>query len=407
MRTWSTWLSVMAVLYLGPTAWGQRALSSAEIQQILQQVTSRPRQTWLPAGTIQAIHQEYSAPRETDQTKIRNEIDKAVREYQNNPNKLEETPALQKMKLDAVPFNVRYKLSNESHMSSRATAKYDNGRFYWEINVDSRSDTVKADASLAGNYMTRQFDMAANQRRIAAWDGQEYTVYSASGGQAIVDAAGKLPRAVTGPLTAGLIPWGNGRYSYASLMAAQISARQNAGGTIGMTVTQGDGTSMDLTLDPAKAYGVTKAVLTHAGGQTATYTCSGYQQFGGNWVPNTVTIERHNSQGDRLPTSEQWTFTSISAATPAPGTFNVALKANDVVEYSSPLTASSAVYIHSDGVDTRGLLAQRLAYASGRDPQRQNCATAVMPAGRLGVGQVRPGQCPGSSRGDGRPDEHV
>ncbi len=378
MRTGSTWLTIIAVLGLSPTVWGQKALSSAEVQQILQQVTSRPRQTWLPAGTIQAVHQEYGAPKTTDSTTIRNEIDKAVREYQNNPNKKEKTPALQKMALDAIPFNVRYKLSNEYHMSSRVTAKYDNGRFYWEINADSRSDTVKPDASLAGNYMTRQFDMTANQRRIAAWDGQEYTTYSASGGQAVVDAAGRLQRAVTGPLTAGLIPWGNGRYSYASLKAAQISAKQNAGGTIDMTVSQGDGTSMALTLDPAKAYAVTKAVLTHAGGQAATYTCSGYKQFGGDWVPSTVTVERQNSFGDRLPTSEQWTFTSISAAAPGPGSFDVPVKANDVVEYSSPLTASSAIYIQSDAVDTRGLLAQRLAYAAGKNSEKQNCATAVV-----------------------------
>ena len=59
------------------------------------------------------------------------------------------------MKLDAIPFNVRYKLSNEWAMSSHVTVKYDNGRFYWEINVDSRSDSVKPDASLAGNYMTQ------------------------------------------------------------------------------------------------------------------------------------------------------------------------------------------------------------------------------------------------------------
>ena len=378
MRTSNVLLTIVAALSLSPTAWGQRTLSSAEIQQILQQVTSRPRKTWLPAGTIQAIHQEYAAAKTTDPTTIRNEIDKAVREYQNNPNKKEKTAALQKMKLDAIPFNVRYKLSNESHMSSRVTVKYDNGRFYWEINVDSRQDSVKPDASLAGNYMTQQFDLGSNQRRIAAWDGQEYTTYSASGNQAVVDAAGKLQRAVTGPLTAGVIPWGYGPFSAANLAAAQISARQNAGGTIDMTVAQGDGTSMDLTLDPAKAYAVTKATLTHAGGQTATYTCSGYQLAGGNWVPTTVTIERQNSAGDRLPTSEQWTFTSISAAAPAPGSFDVPLKANDLVEYSSPVTASSAIYVHSNTVDTRGLLAQRLAYAAGRNSQRQNCATAVV-----------------------------
>jgi hypothetical protein len=379
MRTWNTRLTIIAVLCLSPTVWGQRTLSNAEIQQILQQVTSRSRQTWLPAATIQAIHQEYGAPKTTDQSTIRNEIDKAVREYQNNPNKKEKTAALQKMALDAIPFNVRYKLSNDYHMKSRVTAKYDNGRFYWEINVDSRSDTVKPqDYGVAGNQMTRQFDMAGNQRRIAAWDGQEYTTYSASGGQAVVDAAGRLPRAVTGPLTAGLIPWGNGRYSYASLKAAQISAKQNAGGTIDMSVTPGDGTSMALTLDPAKAYAVTQAVLTHAGGQTATYTCSGYKQFGGNWVPNTVNVERQNSAGDRLPTSEQWTFTSISAAAPGAGSFDVPVKAKDVVEYSSPVSASSAIYIQSDAVDTRGLLAQRLAYAAGKNSQKQNCATAVV-----------------------------
>jgi Tfp pilus assembly protein PilP len=378
MRTSKILLTISAALCLCPTAWGQRTLSSAEIQQIWQQVTSRPRKTWLPAGTIQAIHQEYGAAKTTDPTTIRNEIDKAVREYQNNPNKKEKTAALQKMKLDAIPFNVRYKLSNESHMSSRVTVKYDNGRFYWEINVDSRQDSVKPDASLAGNYMTQQFDLGWNQRRIAAWDGQEYTTYSASGNQAVVDAAGKLQRAVTGPLTAGVIPWGYGPFSAANLAAAQVSARQNAGGTIDMKVAQGDGSSMDLTLDPAKAYAVTKATLTNAGGQTATYTCSGYQLAGGNWVPTTVTIERQNSAGDRLPTSEQWTFTSVSAAAPAPGSFDVPLKANDLVEYSSPVTASSAIYVQSNTVDTRGLLAQRLAYAAGRNSQRQNCATAVV-----------------------------
>ena len=59
--------------------------------------------------------------------------------------------------------------------------------------------------------------MSWNQRRIFAWDGQEYTTYSVSGGHADVDAAGKLQRAVTGPLTAGLIPWGYGRFSIANL----------------------------------------------------------------------------------------------------------------------------------------------------------------------------------------------
>jgi hypothetical protein len=70
MRASKILLAVAAALCLSPTAWGQRTLSSGEIQQILQQVTSRPRNTWLPVGTIQALHQEYWAPKTTDPTTI-------------------------------------------------------------------------------------------------------------------------------------------------------------------------------------------------------------------------------------------------------------------------------------------------------------------------------------------------
>jgi hypothetical protein len=395
MRTWSIGLTMIVALCLSPTAWGQRALSSAEIQQILQQVTSRPRQTWLPTGTIQAIHQEYGAPKTTDPTTIRNEVDKQVKDYQNNPNKKEKTPALQKMKLDAIPFNVRYRLSNESAQSSHVTVKYDNGRFYWEINIDSRQDSVAPDASLVGNDMTEQIDLRWNKRRIFTWDGQEYITYSVSGNQAVVDAAGKLQRAATGPLTAGLIPWGYGRFSSTSLGSAQVSATQSGSSRIEMTVNYADGYSARLTLDPdpAKVYPVTKAVLTNAGGTVVTYTCSDYRLAGSNWVPWNIQVERQNdSLASRLPTSEQWTFTSLSASTPSPGSFHVPLAFSTTVEYSSPVAASSAIYVQSDSVDAYGLLAQRLAYAAGANSRRQNCATAALQEAAAELGKPVPDQ---------------
>ncbi|MCL5282692.1 MAG: cysteine peptidase family C39 domain-containing protein [Planctomycetes bacterium] len=393
MRTSKILWVVAATLCLGPAAWGQRTLSNAEIQQILQQVTSRPRNTWLPVGTIQASHQEYGAPKTTDPTTIRNETDKAIGDYQNNPNKKEKTPALQKMKLDAIPFNVKYKLSNESAQSSHVTVKYDNGRFYWEINIDSRQDSVTPDAGLAGNDMTEQIDLRWNKQRIFTWDGQEYTTYSVSGNHAVVDAAGKLPRAVTGPLTAGLIPWGYGRFTMARLAAAQVSAQQNAGGTIDMTLAQANGVSMNLTLDPAKAYAVTNATLTSPGGLVMTYTCSDYRLAGSNWVPWNIRVERQNdSMTSRLPTSEQWTFSSVNAAAPAPGSFDVSLKIKALVEYSSPVAAESALYVQSDRVDARSLLAQRLAYAAGANSRRQNCATAALQQAAAELGKTIPDQ---------------
>ncbi len=391
MKSLTILLAAITALGLPVAAWGQRTLSSAEVQQIVQQVTSRPRQTWLPAGTIQAKHQEYGAPKTTDPTTIQNEINKAVQAYQNDPDKKEKTPQLQKMALDAIPFNVRYRLANEWAMSSRVTARYDHGRFYWEINADSRQDSVKPEATLAGNQMTRQFNMNWNQRRVFAWDGQKYTTYSASGNRATVDAAGKLQRTVSGPLTAGLIPWGYARFSTADLAAAQVSAQQNSAGAITMTVAYGDGATARLTLDPAKAYAVTQAVLTNGAGAVVTYTCSSYQLVAGNWVPSSVTIERRNDRAaSKLPTSEQWTFTSISAAAPSPSSFNVPLAANALVEYSSPIKVSSSIYAQSDLADTEELLAQHLAYAASAGSGSQNCVTAALQNVAAALGKSLP-----------------
>ena len=57
-------------------------------------------------------------------------------------------------------------------------------------------------ASLAGNFMTDEFNLDWNKRRVFAWDGNKYITYG-SGGQAVEDTAGKLPRTVKGPLVAG------------------------------------------------------------------------------------------------------------------------------------------------------------------------------------------------------------
>jgi hypothetical protein len=371
-------LTVAMSLGLSPVAWGQTTLSNAEVQQILQQVTSRPRRTWIPAGTIKAMHQEHGATKVTNPGTIQSEIARALQDYQNNPNKPEKTAQLQKMTLDAIPFNVRYQLANAYDMLSDVEVRYDGNRFYWEINVTGRSDSIPLDPSLQGNFKVehyRQHELL-NRHRIFAWDGQRYTVHSASGNRATVDTAGRLPRAVNGPLTAGLIPWGYGSYTAANLAGTPVAAVRTAAGAIEMTLTFGPGSAATLTLDPAAGYAVTKAVLTHAGGSVTTYTCAGYQSYGGNWVPASVSIERRNgSILSKLATSEQWTFTSVSTAPPA--SFNVPLPANTVVEFSSPLSGSPSLYIQSGTVDTEKLLAQHLAYIAAGSGTG-NCATAAL-----------------------------
>ncbi|MCP5115143.1 MAG: hypothetical protein GY953_30290, partial [bacterium] len=42
------------------------------------------------------------------------------------------------------------------------------------------------------------------------WNGEQYLLYTASADHAFVDVHNRLARAVNGPLTAGIIPWGQG-----------------------------------------------------------------------------------------------------------------------------------------------------------------------------------------------------
>lgn len=389
MKTRGIVLAGTLFFFLAATATADRTLQRAEVLELFEQVTSQPRKTWIPAGTIQATHQEYGAPKTLDSTLISSKIQEALSEYQAAADKMELTDELQKMKLEAIPFNVRYELANEYTMTSRVTVRYDAERFYWEINVDSRQDSVRPDASLAGNFMTDQFDLNWNGRRIFAWDGQNYTRYAASANQASVDAAGKLPRAVNGPLTAGLIPWGHSRYSYADLAAARTSAKEvnlNSKTQIEMTITYSGGEVTGVTLDPSKAYAVTAATFDGGGSEVVSYTCSGYRLVEGNWVPSSVLIERRSRMTDKLLQSEDWALTSVSTSVPAASSFTVPLAIDTMVEYSSPLSASSSVYTYSPTVDTDGLLAQRLSYQAAQGRRPQNCSTAALQyvAWRLG-----------------------
>jgi hypothetical protein len=383
MKTTSVLCALVASLCLPPAAFSQTTLDKAKTQDILKQLTSQSYTTWVSAGAIEATHQEYGAAKITDSATIKAEIDNAIRQYQQNTNKRELTPELQQEALDAIPFNVRYKLANEYTMTSRHVVKYDGKRFHWEINVSSRTDSVKPEATLAENSMTDEFDLAWNRHRIFAWDGQKYTTYAASGGQAIVDTAGKLGvPVVTGPLTAGLIPWGNGKFSYDNLSTASVSAAQTTAKdsqSLQMTIDHADGTTSDLVLDASKAYAVTSATLTSPSGLVVAYTLSDYKSVGGRWVPSSVAIERKDLPiGSRVPTSEQWTFTSISATTPSLSSFNVSVAMEDTIEYVAPALTSSAIYTNSYETDTEELLAERLAYGVAEGSRPQNCATAAL-----------------------------
>jgi hypothetical protein len=359
MRTAAIVCTTALSLCLTPVASGERILPRTEILQIFDQLTSRPRKTWIPAGTIEATHQEYRAPKTTNSTEISQEIQSQIEQYQSNPDKIERSENLQKMKLDAIPFNVRYRLANEYTMNSSVFMRYDGDRFYWEIGVNSRQDSVAPDAALAGNFMADHFDLNWNQRRISAWDGEKYTTYTASGDHAVVDATGLLPVHVNGALTAGLIPWGYGPFTYGKLSAADTSATEVSldGSTqIQMTLIRDDGSSTSLTLDPSRGYAVTAGTFSGRNDKVISSHCAGYQQVAGNWVPTSILTEQYDAFTNRLLSSDQWNVMAIDGGTPTPGRFRVEYQADTIVEYASAVTEAPSTYLYSHSVDTDRLL---------------------------------------------------
>jgi hypothetical protein len=373
-------LTVFLSVFVSCAAFGDRVLDRGEILGILEHLTSEPQKGWISAGTIEAGHEEYRAAEITSEAEIDSRITQEINQYQSNPNKRELTSELQQMKLEAIGFNVRYRLSNNYTMYSNVVVRCDGDRFYWEINVSSRSDSVFPGASLEGNFMTEEFNLDYNKVRIFSWDGQKYTIYFKSGGHSVVDTTGSLPRAVTGPLTAGHIPWGYGDYTYANLSAASSAAEEknvNGQPQVHMTINRADGSEMVFVLDPGKDYALISSSISD-GGEVVSAEYGNYQLVSGKWVPLGISIERHDAWTNRLLSYDIWSFTSISGTAPGPGSFSAAYDADALIEYRSNLTSKPAMYSYSYDIDTGRLLLERLAYAASEGVQVQNCATAAL-----------------------------
>ncbi|MBC8472708.1 MAG: hypothetical protein H8D56_24875 [Planctomycetes bacterium] len=372
--------AILLPLTISCISFADRPLDRGEILQILEKLTSQPRDTWISAGTIEAKHEEYRAPKTSGIAEINLQITEQIKGYQSNPNKRELTQGLQTMMLDAIPFNVRYRLSNKYTMNSNVEVRFDGDRFYWEINVSSRTDSVTPEACLAGNFMTDQFDLDWNTRRIFAWNGQQYTMYCLPANQEFTDTMGSIKHSIQGPLTAGVIPWGHGYCTYENLSAAETSAEEkdiDNQTQIRMTINNPDGSEMVFVMDPEKDYAVISASMN--GSNTVTSSQYGsYQLVSGQWVPANISIEQYDAWNKQLLAYDVWVLTTISGETPAPGSFNIEYEANALIEYRSYLTDKPAMYNYSHTVDTDKLLLERLSFAASEGTQLQNCATAAL-----------------------------
>ncbi len=402
MKTVGTLFLVAVCLYLTPAAFGQRVLDTTEAQGILKELTSQPRSTWISVGTIEGTHYQEGGPRTTDSTLVAAKIKEAETDAEaeaeaaaktRDPSTVDPNP--QALAVQAARFNAEYKLTNRYTMTTDETVMYDGRRFHWDVVVADRYDSMALPSEFVDgderNFMVDHYEMHKdwNQHRIFAWDGSEYTTYSASGGHLASFTADKIDpgyRPVNGPLTAGLIPWGIGRFSADSLMQATVSATEiDLDGTacIEMEISYDDGAWAKLVLDLSKKYAVKTATLVdkikshNTPPLIVTYKCYDYQLCSGQYVPSQVEIKRQNIGTDSAaPTAETWTGIRVTSTTaPSPSSFKVAVGLDTTVEYISPATTSPLLYINSYEVDTDKLLLERLDYVAAGSTRPQNCAT--------------------------------
>ena len=372
---------LFVMFMLGPVISADRVLERREILGILESLTARPYKTWIAAGTIAGELEEYRAPKLSTATDIVSVINQRESEYLANPDKLERVGYLQAMRLAAIPFNTRYELLNEYTMRSSESVTYDGRRFYWDVRINTRNDSVRPDASLAGNDMTDEFDTMHNTSRTFVWDGFTYKLYTPSANHLFEDAADTLPHPVNGPLTAGIIPWGYGRFTYEGLSSQQIEGIEisiDRQSQIALTVRDNSGSTLELILDPALNYAVLSSVSSGRGDSVSSRFYSNFQEVAGRWVPRAIVLERHDATSQRLLMRDIWTITRIDTAVPSAGAFDVRVKDGTNVEYTSPVGIRSVMYQHSAGTDMQALLAEKLHFEANRGTRPQNCATAAL-----------------------------
>jgi hypothetical protein len=309
-------------------------LDNSQIQQIIQTLTGKPRFGWIPYGTIEAQHYQH---------------------------------------------NLQHGFSEDSSV----IVKFDGDRFYWEINTNSIDNTAQED--LLGPGASRHGNTPAwSKKRVFVWDGQQYTMYFGPGKQAIVtEDIEEIPVEINGPLTAGVVPWGLGIYTYESLSTAELSGVElelDGQTKIYLEISTPSIPEMYFTLDPAKEY----AVLSHSyvtdEGYSIAYTCSDYELVSGHWIPKDILIERYdyNKIPAKMLSWDHWIISSVDISLQPVSVFKASYERGTLVQNYLEMFQKPFSYHHSSDIKIDDLFQQSMLNTFGENLNSQNCATAAV-----------------------------
>jgi hypothetical protein len=360
-------------------ATAQSNLSQSDMEALIQELTENPRETWLTQGSLNAVCVTYRAPALQDEQTLQSIIAEKSKGYINNNNKAQSTPALQAQFLEAIPFNTRYGLQNES---TRVTSEHiivDGEKFHCETSISSHQDSLTPGPHLAQNPYVHKCNLATNAQRVLNYDGRLKSEYYQSANLAIEEESlgtPGLPRA----LSAGLIPWGKGFLARESIMDSHPSAsiRRIARTEYIVLEFQHEQASVSATLDSSKSLAVLDCTITRSDGLVTDYDLSNYVQVNSQWVPMSIYVEQHIPDDNqyRLLKSEQWQLDIQESFHPVITDFSPKYDEEALIKYFSPLTNSPLHYRYRSQINTDELLTQRLFALT--DIRPKNCATAAI-----------------------------
>jgi len=349
-----------------------------DCQALLDRLLLDTSSTWLAAGTITGLHVQYRSSRTEDQGNVAQLVDQAIKSYMADPAKPQTSSSMQQQMLEAIPFNVRYAWLNEYTCTTREQVVYDDQAYCWRIDVLARTDSIQPDKVLAANPMCDAFRLEWNQQRFFSWDGQAYTSYFLPVNKAVVDAAGRIDHPVNGPLTAGVLVWGQGLLSRQSLAQASCTAYEvqtDGQQAVRLIIQWPSGIRADLLLVPQMDYRPRSAVIEVPGRSITSITYQDYTSAGDRWIPRSIFIQQRDPLTGRLIGYDQWTIEQIDPTRPTLAQMKVGFRPNAYVQFVAPPSGLRLAYQYHPLVDTERVLGSTLQVLAERPG---NCGLAAL-----------------------------
>lgn len=311
-----------------------RLLNPDETETLLKQLTDSPRRQWLSQGKIQARHLEYYA----DENRVR---------------------------------------------ESTETIYHDGSRMRLDVLLNEEQSTETSFPNSFSGQLNQDFKL--NQSRIFLWDGQKSIQYYKSADYAVVTAGQDTdPMASCGPMTAGIVPWGYGDFTYWVLMSQSPKAyEQYSDNQLQIVLEYTNETTtphinVTFVLDPSKSNAVLSYTIENELALLR-QMYQGYLKIGDQWSPTKVLIERFDKRSGtaKLLSYEDWQFNVIDAETPSEDIFSVQYKNGTTVELHPAGGIKTFLYDASDRIDISTILADKISLL-GADQNSVNCATAAI-----------------------------